>query len=61
MTELIKLEPGCTSCRLYHDVREKRALMLGEVWASEKDLHRHLRSGKFRTVLLAVEMASRNV
>lgn len=52
MTALTKPESGCISCRLYHDVRERRALMLGEVWASEKDLHRHLRSDKFRTVLL---------
>lgn len=58
MTELTKLEPGCISCRLYQDVQEERALMLEEMWASEQDLHRHLRSDKFRTALLVVEMAS---
>lgn len=53
-----KFEPGCISCRLYQDVQEERALMLDEIWDNEKDLQRHLRSDKFRTVLLVVEMAT---
>lgn len=57
MIEQTKLEPGCISCRLYQDVQEARAIMLEEIWASESDLHRHLRSSKFYTVLLVVEMA----
>jgi len=58
MTEQIQFEPGCISCRLYRDVQEERVLMLEEIWASEKDLQRHLRSDKYRKVLLVVEMAA---
>ncbi len=57
MIEQTKLEEGCISCRLYQDVQEDGALMLQERWTSENDLHRHLRSDKFHTVLLVVEMA----
>ena len=58
MTEQIQFEPGCISCRLYSDVREGSALMLEEIWASEKELLRHLRSAKYHKVLLVVEMAT---
>ena len=58
MTEQIQFEPGCISCRLYKDVQEERALMLEEIWKSEKDLQRHLQSDKYRKVLLVVEMAA---
>lgn len=58
MIEQTKLEEGCISCRLYQDVQEEGALMLQERWTSESDLHRHLRSNKFHTVLLVVEMAT---
>ncbi len=57
MVEQTKLEPGCINCWLYQDAQEARAIMLEEIWASESDLHRHLRSSKFYTVLLVVEMA----
>jgi quinol monooxygenase YgiN len=58
MIEQTKLEEGCISCRLYQDVHQEGALMLQERWSSEKDLQRHLRSDKFHTVLLVVEMAT---
>lgn len=58
MIEQTKLEPGCISCRLYHDAQEERAIMLEEIWASENDLHCHLRTTKFHRVLLVVEMAA---
>jgi len=32
--------------------------MLEEIWSSQNDLERHLRTDKFHTVLLVVEMAS---
>lgn len=56
--EQTKLDPGCISCRLYQDVVEEDALMLEQLWASENDLQRHLRSQRFHTILLVVEMAS---
>ena len=58
MTEQIQFEPGCISCRIYRDVGEERALMLEEIWTSEDDLQRHLRSEKYYKVLLVVEMAA---
>jgi quinol monooxygenase YgiN len=58
MIEQTKLEEGCISCRLYGDVQKQGALMLEEIWTSEKDLERHLRSHKFLAVLLVVEMAT---
>jgi quinol monooxygenase YgiN len=54
--ELIKLEEGCVSCRLYQDLRDG-ALLLEQVWSSQSDLERHLRSDRLHTVLLVVEMA----
>jgi quinol monooxygenase YgiN len=58
MIEQTKLEEGCISCRLYQDINQEGALMLQERWSSEADLRRHLRSDKFHTVLLVVEMAT---
>jgi len=58
LIEQTRLEEGCVSCRLYRDVQEERALMLEQIWASEEDLERHLRSDKFLAVLLAIEMAT---
>jgi quinol monooxygenase YgiN len=58
MIEQTKLDEGCISCRLYQDVQEDGALMLQERWTSEENLHRHLRSDRFHSVLLVVEMAS---
>jgi len=59
MIEQTRLEEGCISCRLYGDVQEQGALMLEEIWTSEKDLEHHLRSNKFLAVLLVVEMATK--
>ncbi len=55
--EQTRLDEGCLSCRLYQDVLEERAIMLEEIWSGEEHLERHLRSDKFRTVLMVVEMA----
>jgi quinol monooxygenase YgiN len=56
--EQIQFEEGCISCRQYQDVLVKGVFMLEEFWTSEQALHRHLRSEKFRTVLLVIEMAT---
>jgi len=50
-------EPGCLSCGIYRDMKEKNLLMLQETWRSEKDLGLHLRSEEYRKVLLVLEMA----
>jgi quinol monooxygenase YgiN len=58
MTEQIQFEPGCISCRLYQGVDEERAIMIEELWMSDADLQRHLRSDTYCRVLLVVEMAA---
>jgi quinol monooxygenase YgiN len=56
--EMPRLDPGCIICRLYQGVRDEQTLLLEQRWASEEDLQRHLRSQRFHTILLVVEMAS---
>ena len=55
--EQTQFEPGCISCRIYRGVQDVRAIMLEELWASDEDVQRHLRSDKYRKILLVVEMA----
>jgi len=55
--EQTQFEPGCISCRVYRGVEDVRAIMLEELWASDEDVQRHLRSDKYRKILLVVEMA----
>jgi quinol monooxygenase YgiN len=57
MIEQTQFEVGCLSCRLYRDVEDARAVMFEELWLSEEDVQRHLRSDNYRKVLLVVEMA----
>jgi len=58
MIEQTQFEPGCLSCRLYRGVEDTLAIMLEELWLSEEDVQRHLRSDKYYKVLLVVEMAT---
>jgi quinol monooxygenase YgiN len=57
MVERCSVHSGCLSWHIYEDVQEDNVLMLEEMWRSEEDLDRHLRSGEYRTVLLVMEMA----
>jgi len=56
--EQTQFEPGCVSCRLYSGVEDARAIMLEELWLSDEDVQCHLRSEKYRKILLVVEMAA---
>jgi quinol monooxygenase YgiN len=56
--EQTQFEPGCVSCRIYRGVEDVRAVMLEELWMSDEDVQRHLRSEKYRKILLVVEMAA---
>ena len=58
MIEQTQFEPGCVSCRLYRGVEDARAIMFEELWLSEEDVQRHLRSDKYYKVLLVVDMAT---
>jgi len=57
MTEQTQFEPGCISCRIYRGVEDARAIMLEELWMNAEDVQHHLRSNKYRKILLVVEMA----
>ena len=57
MAERTRVESGCISCRVYRDVQGKHAIMIEELWRSQEELERHLRSSEYRSVLLVVEMA----
>ncbi len=49
--------PGCLACRVYQDVQQNNALLFDQIWKSEDDLNRHIRSDEYRNVLLVMEMA----
>jgi quinol monooxygenase YgiN len=55
--ELCEIDPGCLSCHVYGDLREKNVLMLQEVWTNDEDLNSHLRSTEYRNMLLVLELA----
>jgi quinol monooxygenase YgiN len=59
VVERTKVQPGCISCRVYHDVQEKQVIMMEELWKTQEDLDLHLRSAEYRNVLLVVEMAQK--
>ena len=52
-----RIQPGCLSSRLYHDVDEESAFMVEEVWSNQDQLDRYLRSEEYRRMLLVMEMA----
>jgi quinol monooxygenase YgiN len=57
VAERTRVVPGCISCRIYHDTQEDNVIMIDEIWRTEEDHERHLRSSEYRNVLLVVEMA----
>ena len=57
VAEQTRYQPGCLSCRIYHDEQVEAVFMVEEVWKSQEDLDRHLRSNDYRHVLFVTEMA----
>ena len=57
MAKRCKNHSGCLGCHIYEDAQEDNVLMFEEVWRSEEDLERHLRSEEYRDLLLVMEMA----
>jgi quinol monooxygenase YgiN len=57
LAERIRVEHGCLVCRVYKDVQEDNVLMFEEVWQSDVDANRHLRSHQYRELLLVMELA----
>ena len=58
LAERTRVEPGCLECHVYKDAQEENVLMFEEIWQSEEDSNRHLRSHQYRELLLVMEMAS---
>jgi quinol monooxygenase YgiN len=58
VAERTRIQPGCTSCQIYHDAQEENVIMIDEIWRSQEEHERHLRSAEYRKVLLVVEMAN---
>ena len=57
VAERARVEPGCFFNRVYQDVKDENVLMVEELWNSEEELNRHLRSDDYRHVLFVIEMA----
>ena len=57
MVERTRVQPGCVSCRIYHDEQEADVIMVEEHWRTQEEHACHLRSAEYRNVLLVVEMA----
>ena len=57
VSDRCKYHSGCLGCDIYEDVQKNKVIMFEEMWRSEEDLERHLRSGEYRNVLLVMEMA----
>ena len=57
MTERTRADRGCLGCQLHRDVLEESALIFEELWATEADLERHLRSRDYHQLLLIMELA----
>lgn len=57
VAERTRVQPGCISSWVYHDVQEQHVIMIDELWRTQEDLERHLQSAEYRNVLLVVEMS----
>jgi quinol monooxygenase YgiN len=58
LIEQTQFEAGCVSCRLYRGVEDLSIIMLEELWLKDEDINCHLRSDKYRKILLVIEMAA---
>src|SRR5581483_1062386 len=52
------VEPGCICCDLYQESGNQNRFCLETRWKSEPELVRHLRSEKYRDLLMLLELGS---
>ncbi len=57
LVESTKTEAGCVDCELHRDVLEEAVLVFHDRWSDAEGLRRHLRSERYRDLLLVMEMA----
>ncbi len=50
-------KPGCLGCGAYEATDGSAEILYEEQWRSSKDLDAHIRSGLYRSVLNAIELA----
>jgi quinol monooxygenase YgiN len=50
-------QPDCVFCRICEDALENNIIQFEEMWRSEEELERYIRSDRYRKVLLVLEMA----
>ena len=60
IAEQNRVQRGCLSCQIYKDAEEDSVFMFEEMWRSEEEMHQHLRSDEYRSMLLVMEMALQN-
>jgi quinol monooxygenase YgiN len=51
-------EPGCVSCHMYQDLHDGNMIVFEEVWESQADLDRHIRSDRYKYILAVMDTAS---
>ncbi len=56
--EVIDAKAGCHACMLARDAVEEGRVHYIEEWSSDDAFQRHLHSGEFQRVLVAVDMCS---
>ncbi len=52
-----RVEPGCISCRHYHEADDPNIITWIEEWRAEDDLKRHLKSPRYKKILAALDMS----
>jgi len=56
LTEPTKVQEGCLSFDLSEDLFEEGNLVLNQKWRDKLTLTRHMRSGRFRSLLIALDL-----
>ena len=57
LAERTRVESGCINCNIYQGIDDTNIIMIDQLWQSNEDLERHLRSDDYLKLLLIVEMA----
>jgi quinol monooxygenase YgiN len=58
MLEPIRVEPGCTACRLWKGLEEGGEVVLVQEWQDESAFRKHIRGRTFRSLLMALDLLS---
>ena len=56
--ELTQVQPGCISCCVYQDVKNRNIIIYVEKWKRQVDLERHIRSPRYLNILSAIDISS---